>query len=234
MKNSFLFLAIAILLMAGCKKDDGSDPPIINPEEVNLIINTTLPEGLTFSALELRFTCSGVNNIPIQPGIDTISFSKEEAEELLGKNATASLVVYEPRLSDLPCEILEISELSFIVKEINYLSWSLEVKPESASMLFITNIAMPPDVTYDAIWFIILEEGHEDLLFYTKVGTDTIFVSGDRASGMLGKQIYVIAYPYNTTINGNVCFLNSEGNSITIPVAEAINDNLEWVFTLPQ
>ena len=235
MKNMWLVFAGIILLIAGCSEKDGPDPPIINPEEVNLIINTVLPEGLTVSGLELCFACKGNNNIPIQPGIDTITFTKNEAEELLGREPTTSLVVYEPQLSGLPCQILPLTEINFVVKKINNLNWVLEVKPESISLMLITNVVFPEIITYTAIWVDLFIEGNGEIVYSVSKGIDTIFFSGQQAIDLLGDSVRFMAIILNPEINGNDCFpyCNNHEEGIAHITLQAKNE-LEWIFALPE
>jgi len=234
--KKLLFIAVSfVILISGCQKNDGPDPPI-NPEQVNIIINTVLPEGLTVSGLEICFACKGVFNIPIQPGIDTVVFNKNEAKELLGKEATVSLFALDPKLDGLACQLEELPELNFVVKVVNNLSWTLEAVPESASVIFITNFVLPDVLSYEQLRVIILTPENEELPYYVREGVDTISVSGQVAFGLLNNTIQIAGDILGENINGNTnCFPYCQNHEYgyAFVTVEPVN-NVEWVFVLPE
>jgi len=216
MKKFWLFLAtIAIFLVTGCSKEDDGPVPPDNPQttKITFSINTDFPDGVSVQNLEIFFESDKKPLVvrAINMGLDTVTFTGQEAKDLLGGDVRIGLTFVDPLLGGQPCTLLFSGEefIFLTVKENNQLSWSLSVDPNpQEQVMFIVTAFFPEGVTVETLGFGIFcqETAYEFSQEIFPNTTDTIYFTDEQAANFVGKECVVSVVFSEAFLDGNLCF----------------------------
>jgi len=240
MKAIVKFLAIfAIMLMVGCSKEDDSVPPDTTEAKVTFMVNTNFPAGVTVGDLEVVFESdkTTVKTRSISMGADQITFTGQEAKDLMGGNIRANLIIADPLFNGSPCQLIFSGDeqISLNVQGTNYLNWSLEVDQTSLEGIkFIVTKFFPDQVTVDRVSFILYCQANEetfDCYISNIAGTDTITLPLEATSKFLNYECQALLSWSTALLNGNACVIVPVEQFPAVLTTAAVN-SLTWHFTL--
>ena len=241
MKAWKLLVMFAIFLVMGCSKEDPVPPDIPQVTQVSFSIQTTFPAGVSVDNLEIFFES---NKVPVKVrsismGANQIVFTGQEAKDLFGSSARLGITFSNPTLNGSPCELLYSSE-EFIylnIKEVNNLSWSLEVNDPvpQGGVLFIIKTTFPEGVSLESLIFgVACPDPIFEAYDYITPGTiDSVYFSAEVYANFLGKLCSVGLTVFEPRLNGQPI--------VIVPIEQARLDitptgdqyYFEWNYVFP-